>query len=420
MGGDEGRRSRLICGLAAGGAALLLGTPSVGSEVDALDARALALHRDAIVIDGHNDVALWLLHFDFDLGMDGWEPADRWAWFHYELPWLPRRPDAQELRTHTDLARIASGGLDAQFFSVWANPDHYDVAEPAGFAFARANEIIDAYDAQLARHPDRLERALTAGDVRRIAAQGKLAFLLGVEGGHMIEDDLANLRALHARGARYMTLTWSFSLDWAGSSGDAGRDHGLSDFGRDVVREMNALGMLIDVSHVSDPTFWDVMEATRAPVIASHSSVRALVDHPRNMSDEMLEAIAANGGVVMINFFTMFLDARKVSPGALSWDWLSTFGGSETTVAHVVDHIEHVARVAGIDHVGLGSDFDGGPFMPTDLRHVGDLPNLTAELLRRGHSDAEIRKVLGENVLRVLAEAERQATPQPGRTSPPS
>lgn len=392
----------------ANAAVLLLGAPPAAAEEDATPASAAALHRDAIVIDGHNDVALWLLDFDFDLGMDGWEPADRWAWFHYEFPWLPGRPDPRELRTHTDLARIEAGGLDAMFFSVWVNPDHGRAA-PAGFAFSRANEIIDLYDAQLARHPDRLERASTADDVRRISAKGKLAYLLGVEGGHMIEGDLAKLRALHLRGARYLTLTWSFSLDWAGSSGDAGRDRGLSDFGRDVVREMNRLGMLVDVSHVSDATFWDVLETTRAPIIASHSSARALVDHPRNLSNEMLEGVAANGGVVMVNFFTMLLDSRKATPGALTWDWLRTLGGSDTTVAHLVDHIEHVALVAGIDHVGLGSDFDGGPFMPIDLRHVGELPNVTAELLRRGHSETDVRKILGENLLRVLAAAEQTA-----------
>ena len=394
-------------------------------ELDA-DVDADAIHHEAIVVDGHNDVSTWILDFGFDLGMDGWEERDRWGWLWFDSPDSFGSPSAERLRTHTDLARIASGGLDAQFVSIWVSPEYYDPEDPEpGVAIARAHAMIDAVEAQVARHPERLALTPTAAAVRRAVADGKLAVLLGVEGGHAIEDDLENLRALQRRGVRYMTLTWSFSHGWADAAdaplGSASRRHGgLSDFGREVVREMNDLGVLVDISHASDETFWDALETTRAPVIASHSSVRSLADVPRNLSYEMLRALAANGGVAMINFSTMYLDERKTSSLKLGWDWLVHLGGSATTVSHVADHVEHVIRVAGIDHVGLGSDFDGTPFVPTDLRHVGDLPNVTAELLRRGHSETDIRKILGENVLRVLAEAERRAKPQPGKTSPPS
>ena len=373
-----------------------------------VDARAAALHRDAIVIDGHNDVTTAIVDFDFDLGLDGWEPGDRWGWFHLLVPWLPARPSPERLRTHTDLARLASGGVDAQFFSIWPSADYYDADDPrSGRSLARAHAVIDALEQQIVRHADRLELARSSADIRRIAAGGRIAALLGVEGGHAIEHDLANLRALYARGVRYMTLTWSFSHSWADAAGDplqgADRLHGgLTPFGESVVREMNELGMLVDISHVSDETFWDALRVARAPVIASHSSVRALAPHPRNLSDEMLAAVAENGGVVMINFSTMYLDSRKTTPRAYAWDWIRHAGGSATTVRHVADHIDHVVRIAGIDHVGLGSDFDGTPFLPEGLQHVGELPNLTAELLRRGYAEDDVHKILGENLLRVL------------------
>jgi len=391
-----------------------LSASEIVSEQD-LRERAAALHRDAVVVDGHNDVATWIVDFGFDLGLDGWEPGDRWAWPYMKASWLPWRPQPGRLRTHSDLGRFESGGVDAQFFSVWPSAEYYDPEDPMpGRAFARANEIIDALIGQCQRHRDRMEIALSVADIRRIAAEGKLAALLGVEGGHAIEDDLENLRQLHARGARYMTLTWSFSHTWADASGDplqeAGRRHGgMTDFGRAVVHEMNALGMLVDISHVSDETFWHALETTRAPVIASHSSARAIAPHPRNLSDEMLRAVADNGGVVMINFSVMYLDERKTTIWGLAWEWAVGFGDSETSVSHVADHIDHVVRVAGIDHVGVGSDFDGTPFVPAGLSHVGELPNLTTELLRRGYSDTEIRKILGENLLRVLGAAERIA-----------
>jgi membrane dipeptidase len=393
--------------------ALLLAASAATAEAEsALERRAAELHREAIVVDGHNDVASWIVDFGFDLGLDGWEPGDRWGWLHLLAAWLPWRPAPERLRTHTDLGRLESGGIDALFFSVWPSAAYYDADDPrSGRSLARANEIIDALERQVERHGDRLELARGSEDIRRIAASGRIAALLGVEGGHAIEHDLANLRALYDRGVRYMTLTWSFSHSWADASGDplnqAERLHGgLTEFGEYVVREMNALGMLVDISHVSDETFWDALAVTRAPVIASHSSLRALAPHPRNVSDAMLEAVAESGGVVMINFSTMYLDPRKTTPRAYAWDWVRHAGGSATTVANVADHIDHVVRVAGVDHVGLGSDFDGTTFLPEGLRHVGEMPNLTTELLRRGYAEPDIRKILGENLLRVLAEAE--------------
>ena len=392
----------------------LLFAPGVGHAEggeDALARRAAALHRDAIVIDGHNDVAMWILDFGFDLGMDGWEKKDRSAWLYLVAPWLPGKPSAERIRTHSDLARFESGGVDAQFFSVWASDRYYDEEKP-GLAMARANAIVDALLEQFQRHSDRVELARSVEDVRRIVAAGKLAALFGVEGGHTIEHDLDNLGHLYDRGARYMTLTWSFSHTWADASGGPRkkthrRHGGLTEFGREVVREMNALGMLVDISHVSDETFWHALETTRAPVIASHSSVRALASHPRNLSDEMLRAMAENGGVVMVNFFTMYLDERKTTMWRSARDWIAKLGGSQTTVAHVVDHIDRIVELAGVDHAGVGSDYDGAPFLPAGLRHVGELPNLTKELLRRGYSEADIRKILGENLLRVLSAAEQ-------------
>jgi membrane dipeptidase len=206
-----------------------------------------------------------------------------------------------------------------------------------------------------------------------------------------------------------MTLTWSNTNGWADSSGDAPRHGGLSDFGREVVREMNRLGMLVDVSHVSDETFWDVIEVTRAPVIASHSSARALVDVPRNMSDDMLRAVAGNGGVVMLNFGGTFIDPAKAGYGKAALDLLRHLGPSPVPLARLLDQIDHVARVAGIDHVGLGSDFDGTLFLPEGARDVAGFPNITAGLLERGYSADEIEKILGENLLRVFAQAEAVA-----------
>jgi membrane dipeptidase len=268
--------------------------------------------------------------------------------------------------------------------------------------------MIEALRSQVRRYPDVIEFAYTVSDVERIVSEGRLAALMGLEGGHAIEDDLENLLHFHEQGIRYMTLTHNCSHGWAGSSSDSHDsgvvDLGLSAFGREVVREMNSLGMIVDVSHVSDDTFWDVLEVTRAPIMASHSSARALADHPRNLTDEMLGAVADNGGVVMINFSTLYLDPEKIPAWKVfsGWHWFTHPSGPETPLSMLVDHIDHLANVAGIDHVGLGSDFDGVPTLPEGLKDVGDFPNITVELVRRGYSDEDVRKVLGGNVLRVL------------------
>ena len=269
--------------------------------------------------------------------------------------------------------------------------------------------MIDALLRQVERHPERLSLALTADDVRRNAAAGRISMLLGLEGGHAIDDDLGKLRGFFGRGVRYMTLTWSNSNGWADASGGEALHGGLTDFGRDVIREMNRLGMLVDVSHASDETFRDVMEVAQAPVIASHSSARALTDVPRNMTDDMIAAVGKSGGVVMVNFGGLFIDPRKSSRWRLLADFVTHLGPSPTTSAMLVDHIDHIVEVAGIDHVGLGSDFDGTLLLPEDVPDVSGYPEITRRLIERGYGRSEIEKILGENTLRVLAEVEEKA-----------
>ena len=249
------------------------------------------IHSDAIVVDGHNDVGTWILDFGFDLGMDGADPRKRAAELYWILGWLFRNASGDELRTHTDLTRLRRGGVDAQFFAIFSHPRY---AKAPGGSIGRAHAMIGALEAQIERHSSDLELAVRADDVRQIASRGRIAVLLGLEGGHAIEDDLGNLRDFRKRGVRYMTLTWNNTNTWADSSNDESRHGGLARFGRQVVQEMNRLGMVVDVSHCSDETFWDVLEVTRAPIMASHSSARALVDNPRNLSDDMLRAIAGN------------------------------------------------------------------------------------------------------------------------------
>jgi membrane dipeptidase len=367
------------------------------------DAAVRDLHREAIVVDGHNDVTSFILDYRYDLGMDGADPAKRAA-ARYWVPFIRRmlpEPSGDALRTSTDLRRMREGGLDAQFFSIYADPRRFGDAPRE-----RALAMIAALEEQVARHSDQLELARSAADVRRIVADGRIAALMGLEGGHAIENDLAHLRDFYARGIRYMTLTWSNTNDWADSSTDRAHHGGLSPFGREVVREMNRLGMLVDVSHGSDETFWDALEVSEAPLIASHSSARALVDHPRNMSDAMLRGVARNGGVVMINFSENYIDRRKAGVWASIGFGLRHLGWEDSPFDRLVEHFVHAIQVAGVDHVGLGSDFDGTLFLPSGMKDVADLPNLTAALLQRGYSRQDVRKVLGENVLRVLEDAE--------------
>lgn len=373
-------------------------------------ARALALHEQAIVVDGHNDVPTWITDFGFDLGMHGDEPSDGLPILHFVWPSLPGRPGGEEVKTQTDLDRIRSGGLDAQFFSIWVACAYLDPDQP-GAAIKRAHAVIDALEASVARHPNRVQLASSVAELEHAVGDGKLAALMGLEGGHAIEDDLDALRRLFGRGIRYMTLTHTCSHSWADASTDEPRHGGLTEFGRAVVREMNRLGMIVDVSHVSDDTFWDVIAVTNVPVMASHSSAWSVAQHPRNMKDDMLRAVAKNGGVVMVNFLANYLDPRKTNDLALlsGWYWLTHPGSTATPLTIVVDHIDHIVSVAGIDHVGLGSDFDGGPFFPDGLDGPADLPKITVELVRRGYSDDDIRKILGGNALRVWRAVERAA-----------
>ncbi len=369
------------------------------------------IHRDAIVVDGHNDVMSWILDFNFDLGMNGADPAKRRAELYWVLGWLLPAPRGDQLRTHTDLSRLKVGGVDAQFFSIFAHPRY---AKAPGGTKGRALQMMDALEEQIRRHGDHLELAVSTEDVRRISRSGKIAVLMGLEGGHSIEDDLVNLHQFRDRGVRYMTLTWNNTNGWADSSGDDSRHCGLTEFGREVIGEMNRLGMVVDVSHASDEAFWDALEATSAPLMASHSSARALVDNPRNLSDEMLEAVAQNGGVVMVNFGGTFIDPRKASKWRIVRDMVLHCGPSPVPLDLLLDHIDHVVRVAGIDHVGLGSDFDGTLLLPEGASDVSGFPNVTAGLLERGYSQTDILKILGENALRVLEQAEAVEPPLDG------
>jgi membrane dipeptidase len=364
---------------------------------------AQRIHREAIVVDTHNDITSAMVDDGFDLG----------------------KRDSSGF-TETDIPRMKEGGLDAEFFAVYVSADY----ARKGGAARRALTMIDAVHEAARRNPD-MEMAYTAADIRRIARSGKIAALMGVEGGHAIEDSLPVLRQFHRLGIRYMTLTHSNNNNWADSSGDVKRHAGLTDFGRQVVREMNRLGMMVDISHVSDDTFYDVLKTTRAPVIASHSSARALVNAPRNMTDDMLRAVAKNGGVVMVNFGGWFLhpDAEAEWNAKLKPEYAALrkkYAGNPAALereqrklvqrlpkiplSSLIDHFVHIARTAGVDHVGIGSDFDGvSGYLPQGMEDITKLPAITAELLKRGFSEADVKKVLGENILRVMEEVERRA-----------
>ena len=358
--------------------------------------------QQPIILDGHIDTAQRMLDMKADISA--------------------RLPDG-----HVDLPRMQEGGLSAAFFSIWV-----DARYGPGTAFRRALALIDAVQALVDTQPI-AELATDADQVRGAVARGHIAVLLGVEGGHAIENSLANLDSLYRRGVRYMTLTWNNGNDWAGSSTDPQRDGGLTPLGRRVVRRMNELGMLVDVSHVSDRTFWDVIATSTRPVIASHSSCRALAHHPRNLSDDQLRAIAKNGGVVGINFYPVFLDEHfrhqyeelrrrlrpetdairtryRGRPGESAFA-VDKFVGEQAesldvpTIDRLVDHIEHAVQVMGIDHVGLGSDFDGISVLPRPLKDATSLPDLVRALEARGYADEGLRKILGENFLRVLTAA---------------
>src|SRR5215207_1395692 len=391
------------------------GAPPVRDE--RLWKRALALQKRAIVVDGHNDIPTIMADEDYDIGV----------------------PSAGKY--HTDIARLKQGGMTGEFFSIYvdrqyATPDWVskNYATQGGSA-RRALDLIDVSYRMIEKYPRDLMLATSTADIRRAKKEGKVGVLFGIEGGHAIENSLPALREFYRLGVRYMTLTHNNTNEWADACCDAARHGGLSDFGKEVVAEMNRLGMLVDVSHVSDETMSDVLDVSKAPVIASHSSARAFSNHKRNVPDELLKRIAQNGGVVMVNFYPAFLD-EKVRAAGLERDQklkaqrdalreqfkddqkrldeeLKKLNDANpipnTTLSMLVDHIEHIAKVAGVDHVGLGSDFDGVPNLPEGIKDVADLPNITYELLRRGHTDADVLKILGGNLMRVFAEAERVA-----------
>jgi membrane dipeptidase len=372
-----------------------------------ISAGARQLHMDAIVIDTHADTPQRMLfEKGFDIGQ--------------------RHANGQ-----IDIPRMREGGLDAEFFSIWVPST---ITGPP--AVKRALDLIDSVREAVRTHPKDLMLATSPGDIRKAVAEHRIAALMGVEGGHMIDDDLGVLRMYHDLGVRYMTLTHFLDNDWADSSTDKPEHNGLTPFGKDVVREMNRLGMMVDISHVSDKTFYDAIAVSKAPVIASHSSARAISNHVRNMSDDMMRALAKNGGVVDINYETSFLsEAYRVASEEQGGDVVKQMddmakkcGGNEACVTletdrinheamvsgrlpkvywtAIVDHIDHAVKVAGIDHVGLGSDFDGST-MPLGMESAADLPKITAELLKRGYDPEDIRKILGGNLLRVFGEVER-------------
>ncbi len=359
------------------------GTILCADEDSDLLARAHQILDEAILVDGHNDLP-WTVRQKANGSFSRYDIRKRLSF------------------GHTDIPRLRAGRVKAQFWSVFVP---VRLAEE-GKAVRATLEQIDLVYRMIRRYPDTFELARTAADVRRIAAQGKIASLIGVEGGHSIDNSLGVLRMYYELGARYMTLTHSKNTDWADSCTDEPLHGGLSEFGVKVVREMNRLGMLVDISHVSHDTMRHVLRVTEAPVIASHSSAYAIAPFARNVPDDVLQMIRRNGGVVMVNFYPMFVHpeaARALAQGR------RPSLVPETTIEHVLDHIDHIVRVAGVEHVGLGSDFDGIDRVPTGLEDVSTFPRLVVGLLRRGYTEAQIKLILGENVLRVLESAEKVA-----------
>jgi membrane dipeptidase len=400
----------LLCGLA-----LLLVLSQAVTAADKPDAtkkrepvrltdEALRLHREALIFDGHNDLP-WQFREKADLSFSRLDIT------------------REQKGIHTDIPRLRKGGVGAQFWAAYVPVE----TRKKGTAVRDTLEQIDVIRRLVSDHPDTFEMAGTADDVLRIHKAGKIASLIGVEGGHSIDNSLGVLRMYHALGVRYMTLTHTETLDWADSATDTAKHGGLTKFGEEVVAEMNRLGMLVDISHVSADTMRHALRVTKAPLIASHSSAYALTQHPRNVPDDVLKLVARNGGVVMVNFYPGFLspeaarisrDAYRVArelkakyPNDKEFEaalaaWQKEHPLPPVSVHAVVDHIEHVVKTAGIDHAGLGSDFDGINAVPQQLEDVSCYPYVTQELLNRGYKKDEILKILGGNVLRVLRAAE--------------
>lgn len=368
------------------------------SPTVSVSARAAKVHAGSILFDGHNDLP-WKLRMEGDVGFSRLDISKRLK------------------ETQTDIPRLRAGGVKAQFWSVFIPSDH---DHPARTVI----EQIDLVHRMAERYPEDLEMAYSADDVERISRSGKIACLIGIEGGVAIEQNLALLRMFYKLGARYMTLTHGKTLPWADSATDVPKHDGLTPFGERVVREMNRLGMLVDISHVSKETMIDVLRIAKAPVIASHSSSFAVCPRPRNVEDDVLRSVAENRGVIMVNFFSGFVVAEygrmydKARQDLLEkfpddknafWkgidEWYETHKPPRGTVADVANHIDHIVKTAGIDHVGIGSDFDGIAVWPVGLDDVSSFPRITEELLRRGYSEADIHKILGGNVLRAFREA---------------
>ncbi len=395
---------------------LLAGLAAAQASAPAVSAKARALHNSALVVDTHADTPQRFLDEGFDMGTV-----------------------TPVTEGHLDLEKARAGNLGAEFFAIWVEPSW------KGQYAQHAMQLIDSVYEQAAKHPDHMVMAFSSRDIlaARSGKRPRLATLMGIEGGHAIENDLGLLRDFYRLGVRYMTLTWSNTNEWADSSGDlndakVAHHNGLSPFGKQVVQEMNRLGMMEDISHVSDKTFYQTLTISRAPVIASHSSARALNNHPRNMTDDMLRAVARNDGVVMVNFFSAFLDQKFLDAykaqkpereaaitafekkyqkqhdvpftpysalAALEKEWAAKI--PRPPFSSLNDHIDHIAKVAGVDHVGLGSDFDGVTSLPQGLDSAADLPTITQALLDRGYTPEQIRKILGGNLMRVFRQVER-------------
>ncbi|MFL6444516.1 MAG: dipeptidase [Candidatus Sulfotelmatobacter sp.] len=380
----------------------------------AISAKARQIHDSALIVDTHADTPQRFLDEGFDIGST--DPNDI---------------------GHISLDKARRGSLGAEFFSIWVDPQ----TNQGNYA-KHSFDLIDSVYEQAAHHPDRMMMAFSTADIERAHRERKLAALMGIEGGHSIENDMHLLRDFYRLGVRYMTLSWSNTNEWADSSGDVDdpkvqHHNGLTDFGKQVVLEMNRLGMMVDISHVADKTFWDAIATTKAPVIASHSSARALVNAPRNMTDDMLKAVAQNGGVVQVNFFNgfddenfrkameaqskdqataiqKFIDDQKaqgkpvdyVQVDRIEREWMAKL--PRPPLSSLIDHIDHIAKVAGVDHVGLGSDFDGvSGATPQGIDSAADLPKITQALLDRGYSASDIHKILGGNMMRVFRDVER-------------
>ena len=366
--------------------------------------RAKKIHASGYVWDGHNDLP-WAARERNDVRF---EKIDLW----------------NEPKLHTDIPRLRAGNVGAQFWSVFVPAK----TRQTGTAFQTTIEQIDCVYAMVKKYPEVFEIALTASDVERIQKSGKIASLMGVEGGHSIENSLGKLKQLFSRGARYMTLTHGDTLDWADAATDQSQSDGLSPFGEEVVREMNRMGMLVDLSHVSPATMSDALNITKAPVIFSHSSALAIADHPRNVPDDILLRVKKNGGLVMINFFSGFVvpesaknlkdmfGARRAIDKEFGSEsdagknamlkWRAAHPTIPGDIAIVVEHIDHIVKTAGIDHVGLGGDFDGVDMLPKGLEDVSKYPAITELLLRKGYSESDIRKILSGNMMRVLKACE--------------